>query len=106
MHFLQSLNSSPMVVEEEWCTYVSTYAHAGVACMHSKVEVCTPTCMGFCGCAVPCLQDTSCKPTANNGATFPCPDVCQFDFEGPPAKGEPLPCHRRGKGVRVSRQQL
>lgn len=46
MHFLHSLPALPWFVEEEWCTYVCTYAHVGAVCVRGNVEACTPTSMG------------------------------------------------------------
>lgn len=36
MHFLHCLPALPWFVEEEWCTYVCTYAHVGAVCMHGR----------------------------------------------------------------------
>ena len=58
MHFLHSLSALPWFVEEEWCTYVCTYAHVGAVCTHGKAEASTPTCMGARGCAQPLVCKT------------------------------------------------
>lgn len=58
MHFLHSLPALPWFAEEEWCTYVCTYAYVGAGSMHGKVEACTPTCMCTRGCAQPYVCKT------------------------------------------------
>lgn len=76
MHFLHSLPALPWFAEEEWCTYVCTYAHVGAVCVHSEVEACTPTHMGACGCAQPhACKILPASPQHSLGATSPCPTV-------------------------------
>lgn len=93
--------------------------------MHICVHICTRGCClraRQCGgvhahkygCALlstaPCLQDTSCKPTALTGTTslaqLPDSLISRVLQDPRGAEVQLRPCHNRGKGDLVSRQQM